>query len=45
MKFKKDTAKLHKYFGSLRELNQALERNGTKLLIPWTKAKKELGLI
>jgi hypothetical protein len=29
---------------SLRELNQAIERNGSKPLIPWAKAKKELGL-
>ena len=28
----------------LRELNQAIERNGSKPLIPWAKAKKELGL-
>jgi len=28
----------------LRELNQAVERQGTKPLIPWAKAKKELGL-
>jgi hypothetical protein len=28
---------------SLRELNQAIERNGSKPLIPWSKAKKELG--
>jgi len=28
----------------LRELNQAIERNGSKPLIPWSKAKKELGL-
>jgi hypothetical protein len=28
----------------LRELNQAIERNGTKPLIPWSKAKKDLGL-
>jgi hypothetical protein len=28
----------------LRELNQAIERNGAKPLIPWAKAKKELGL-
>jgi hypothetical protein len=28
----------------LRELNQAIERNGNKPLIPWSKAKKELGL-
>ena len=27
-----------------RELNQAIERNGSKPLIPWSKAKKELGL-
>ena len=29
---------------SLRELNQAIERNGSKPLVPWSKAKKELGL-
>ncbi len=28
----------------LRELNQAIERNGGKPLVPWSKAKKELGL-
>ncbi len=28
----------------LRELNQAIERNGAKPLIPWAKAKKEPGL-
>jgi hypothetical protein len=28
----------------LRELNQAIERNGSKPLVPWSKAKKELGL-
>jgi hypothetical protein len=28
----------------LRELNQAIERNGSKPLIPWGNAKKELGL-
>ena len=28
----------------LRELNQAIERNGNKPLIPWAKAKKKLGL-
>jgi len=28
----------------LRELNQAIERNSSKPLIPWSKAKKELGL-
>jgi hypothetical protein len=28
----------------LRELNQAIERNGAKPLIPWSKAKKTLGL-
>ena len=28
----------------LRELNQAIERNGSKPLIPWSKAKKQLGL-
>ncbi len=28
----------------LRELNQAMERNGARRLIPWSKAKKELGL-
>ena len=28
----------------LRELNQAIDRNGTKPLIPWNKAKKALGL-
>ena len=28
----------------LRELNQAIERNGNKPLIPWAKAKKSLGL-
>lgn len=29
----------------LRELNQAVERNGSKPLIPWAKAKKQLGLV
>jgi hypothetical protein len=28
----------------LRELNQAIERNGARPLVPWAKAKKELGL-
>ncbi len=28
----------------LRELNQAIERQGAKPLTPWAKAKKELGL-
>ena len=28
----------------LRELNQAIERNGGKPLVPWSKAKKQLGL-
>ena len=28
----------------LRELNQAIDRNSAKPLIPWSKAKKELGL-
>ena len=28
----------------LRELNQATQRNGTKPLVPWARAKKELGL-
>ena len=28
----------------LRELNQAIERNGNRPLVPWAKAKKELGL-
>lgn len=28
----------------LRELNQAIERNGAKPLVPWTSARKELGL-
>ncbi len=28
----------------LRELNQAIERNCNKRLVPWAKAKKELGL-
>jgi len=28
----------------LRELNRAIERNGSKPLVPWTKAKKELRL-
>ena len=28
----------------LRELNQAIERNGDKPLIPWSEAKKKLGL-
>ncbi|MEK7684384.1 MAG: hypothetical protein AAB466_03060 [Verrucomicrobiota bacterium] len=27
-----------------RELNQAVERQRTKPLIPWAKAKKDLGL-
>lgn len=29
----------------LRELNQAIERNGDKPLVPWSEAKKKLGLI
>ncbi len=28
----------------LRELNQAIKRNGKKPLIPWSEAKKKLGL-
>ena len=28
----------------LRELNQAIERNGAKPLIAWSKAKKDLAL-
>ena len=28
----------------LRELNQAIERNGNKPLVRWAKAKKEFGL-
>ena len=28
----------------LRELNQAIERQGNKPRVPWAKAKKELGL-
>jgi len=28
----------------LRELNQAIERQGNKPLVPWAKAKKQLGL-
>jgi outer membrane protein TolC len=28
----------------LRELNQAVERQGNKPLVPWAKAKKQLGL-
>jgi hypothetical protein len=28
----------------LRELNQAIERNSSKPRIPWSKAKKDLGL-
>lgn len=28
----------------LRELNQAIERNGAAPLKPWSKARKELGL-
>ncbi|MEK7706968.1 MAG: hypothetical protein AAB380_03120 [Verrucomicrobiota bacterium] len=28
----------------LRELNQAIGRNGSKPLMPWSKARKELGL-
>ena len=28
----------------LRELNQAIERNGSKPLVSWLKAKKDLGL-
>jgi len=28
----------------LRELNQAIKRNGSKPLVPWAKAKKEFGL-
>ena len=27
-----------------RELNQAIERNGSKPLVSWSKAKKDLGL-
>ena len=28
----------------LRELNEAIERNAGKKLIPWIQAKKELGI-
>jgi hypothetical protein len=28
----------------LRELNQAIDRNGVKPLVAWSKAKKQLGL-
>lgn len=28
----------------LRELNQAIERQGNKPLVPWAKVKKDLGL-
>jgi hypothetical protein len=28
----------------LRELNEAIDRNRAKPLIPWSKARKELGL-
>ena len=28
----------------LRELNQAIERNGSKPLVPWANARKQLGL-
>ena len=28
----------------LRDLNQAIERNGSKPLVPWAKARKQLGL-
>ena len=28
----------------LRVLNQAIERNGSKPLVPWAKARKQLGL-
>lgn len=28
----------------LRELNQAIERNGNKPTVPWAEAKKRLGL-
>ena len=28
----------------LRELNQAIERNGNKPTVPWAKVKKRLGL-
>jgi hypothetical protein len=28
----------------LRELNQAIERNGSKPLTPWSTARKKLGL-
>ena len=28
----------------LRELNQAIERNGSKALVSWSKARRELGL-
>lgn len=33
-----------KYLEDLRELNEAIGRNGAKPLIPWPKARKELGL-
>ncbi len=28
----------------LRVLNQAIERNGSKPLIPWAKARKQFGI-
>jgi len=31
-------------FEDLRDLRKAVRRNGNKPLIPWTHAKKELGL-
>ncbi|MGI8966823.1 MAG: hypothetical protein ACR2H1_12160 [Limisphaerales bacterium] len=41
----KNMGKLCKSLENLRELNQAIKRNGTKPLIPWTMVKKELGLV
>ncbi len=28
----------------MRELNQAIERNGSKPLTPWSKARKDFGI-
>jgi hypothetical protein len=44
LKFKSKISKRVEDLEDLRGLNQAIERNGKKPLVPWAKAKKELGL-
>jgi len=44
LKLKSNISKRVEDLEDLRGLNQAIERNGNKPLIPWSKAKKECGL-